>query len=160
MCEERCPCPKIWNTGTIPSIETRPHVNFQRLSLCVTKFFQSADFGRNCSSFVIFRYFWIVDIPECVQNRSELFAAKIRGPVGVERAVHMCPNRQYRSPAGGTVGTNIDKQQLNNKLSRIGHWFNLITRIIEQIDLHLQIHASEFPLCIFRGPVVAAPLLH
>ena len=160
MCEERCPCPKIWNTGTIPSIETRPHVNFQRLSPCVTKFFQSADFGRNCSIFVIFRYFWIVDIPECVQNRSELFAAKIRGPVGVERAVHMCPNRQYRSPAGGTVGTNIDKQQLNNKLSRIGHWFNLITRIIEQIDLHLQIHASEFPLCIFRGPVVAAPLLH
>ena len=58
------------------------------------------------------------------------------------------------------MGTNIDKQQLNNKLSRIGHWFNLITRIIEQIDLHLQIHASEFPLCIFRGPVVAAPLLH
>ena len=118
MCEERCPCPKIWNTGTIPSIETRPHVNFQRLSPCVTKFFQSADFDRNCLIFVIFRYFWIVDIPECVQNRSELFAAKIRGPVGVERAVHLCPNRQYRSPAGGTVGTNIDKQQLSNKLSR------------------------------------------
>ena len=71
------------------------------------------DFGRFCLIFVIFRYFWIVYRPARVQNRPELFAAKIRGPVGSKRAVHMCPNRQYRSPAGGTVGTNFDSQQLN-----------------------------------------------
>ena len=70
--------------------------------------------GRFWSILVTFRYFSIVDTRGSVQNRSELFAAKIRGPVGVERPVHMCANRQYLSHAGGTLGTDLDIQEVVN----------------------------------------------
>ena len=59
--------------------------------------------GRFCSIFVTFRDCWIVYRPGRVQNRSELFAAKRRGGVGVDRAVHMCPNRPNRSPPRGAA---------------------------------------------------------
>ena len=59
--------------------------------------------GRFWSIFVTFRYFSIVGTPGSVQNRSELFATKVRGPVGVEREVHMCPNRPNRSLERGAT---------------------------------------------------------
>ena len=64
-----------------------------------------------------FRYFSIVYTPD---NRSELFAEKIRGRVGSERAVHMCATRQYLSLPGGILGTKIDEpatRQLGHRRS-------------------------------------------
>ena len=73
------------------------------------------------SILVVFRYFSLfliifravcnIDTPGSVQNRSELFSAKIRQPVAPEKAVHMCETLQicdYRSLAGGAArGFNI-----------------------------------------------------
>ena len=55
---------------------------------------------------IIFRAVCNIDTPGSVQNRSELFAAKHRGPGGSEKAVHMCETLQicdYRSLAGGAA---------------------------------------------------------
>ena len=62
--------------------------------------------ARFWSIFVIFDHFSIccnIDTPASVQNRSELFAAKIRGPGWAEREVHMCETPPDRSLAGGAA---------------------------------------------------------
>ena len=61
-----------------------------------------------------FRSFSIVYTPGSVRKRSELFEAKIRGRMGVERAVLMCATRQYLSLPRETLDTKFDGQQLGS----------------------------------------------
>ena len=66
-----------------------------------------------------FRSFSIVYTPGSVRKRSELFEAKIRGRMGVERAVLMCATRQYLSRAGGDFRAFFKFLELTSKFA----WF-------------------------------------
>ena len=72
------------------------------------------DFAYFRSFCIIFRIFHSKDRAGSVRNRFEMFAITLRQPVGVERPVHMCANRQYLSHAGGTLGTDLDIQEVVN----------------------------------------------
>ena len=63
----------------------------------------------------------------------------------------ICQSRTHRT---STKGKFIKMQDFFHKIQIPGK------SAASCIPSFLQIHASEFPLCIFRGPVVAAPLLH
>lgn len=65
--------------------------------------FQTVDFRHFSLFLIIFRSICNIDTPASVQNRSELFAAKIRGPGWAEREVHMCETPPDRSLAGGAA---------------------------------------------------------
>ena len=62
-----------------------------------------------------FRYLSTVYTPGSVRKRSELFAAKIRGRMGVERRVLMCATRQYQSRAGGALRAFFEFLELTSK---------------------------------------------
>ena len=62
--------------------------------------FQMVDFRHFSVFLIIFRAACNIDTPGSVQNHSELFSAKHRGPGGSERRVHMCERVPNRSLAG------------------------------------------------------------
>ena len=92
-----------------------------------------------------FRSFSIVYTPGSARKRSELFAAKIRGRMGVERRVLMCATRQYLSCAGGALRAFFEFLELTSKFP----WFfirNLIlmSRSMRWVrNLQCQRHFAE-----------------
>ena len=108
-----------WKPAHAPTFDTRESLSaprgdrvliFSDFDRAEPHFFRVSnlvDFHYFSIFFDIFRYFSNVYTPD---NRSELFADKIRGRVGSERAVHMCATRQYLSLQGGTLGTKVDER--------------------------------------------------
>ena len=79
-----------------------------------------------------FRSFSIVYTPGSVRKRSELFEAKIRGRMGVERAVLMCATRQYLSRAGGVFRAFFKFLELTSKFA----WFFIRNLILMSRSMH------------------------
>ena len=111
-----------WKPAHAPTFDTRESLSaprgdrvliFSDFDRAEPHFFRMSnlvDFHYFSIFFDHFRYFSIVYTPESVQKRLELFAVKIRGRMGVERAVLMCATRQYLSLPGGTLGTKVDER--------------------------------------------------
>ena len=115
-----------WKPAHAPTFDTRESLSaprgdrvliFSDFDRAEPHFFRVSnlvDFHYFSIFFDIFRYFSNVYTPH---NRSELFAAKIRGRMGSERAVHMCANRPCLSLAGGAVRAFLTFSELTSNFA-------------------------------------------